>query len=86
MEHDPDLEVEIDEYKIGGYHPVHIGEIFLQRYIIIQKLGIGHFSTVWLAFDSFVSPNSRTPQYVALKVQKSKNKYYQAGCDEVNNL
>ena len=34
------------DYKIGGYHPVHVGEILLDRYIIIQKLGWGHFSTV----------------------------------------
>jgi len=23
------------DYKIGGYHPVHVGEILLDRYIII---------------------------------------------------
>lgn len=23
------------DYKIGGYHPVHVGEILLERYIII---------------------------------------------------
>ena len=25
----------IEDYKIGGYHPVHIGEILLERYVII---------------------------------------------------
>ena len=35
------------DYKIGGYHPVHVGEILLDRYIIIQKLGWGHFSCVF---------------------------------------
>ena len=53
------------DYKIGGYHPVHVGEILLDRYIIIQKLGWGHFSTVWLTKD--LKFNS----YVAIKVQKS---------------
>jgi serine/threonine protein kinase len=47
------------DYKIGGYHPIHVGEILLDRYIIIQKLGWGHFSTVWLTkdlkFDSYVA-------------------------------
>lgn len=53
------------DYKIGGYHPVHVGEILLDRYVIIQKLGWGHFSTVWLTKD--LKHNS----YVAIKVQKS---------------
>jgi len=50
------------DYKIGGYHPIHVGEILLDRYVIIQKLGWGHFSTVWLTKD--LKFNS----YVALKV------------------
>ena len=36
----------IEDYKIGGYHPVHIGEVLLKRYVVVQKLGWGHFSTV----------------------------------------
>ena len=55
----------IADYKIGCYHPIHVGEILLDRYVIIQKLGWGHFSTVWLTKD--LKFNS----YVALKVQKS---------------
>ena len=54
----------LPDYKIGGYHPVHVGEVFKDRYVIIQKLGWGHFSTVWLAKDK------KYDTYVALKVQK----------------
>jgi hypothetical protein len=47
------------DYKIGGYHPMHIGEVLINRYVIVQKLGWGHFSTVWLAkdikFNTFVA-------------------------------
>lgn len=50
------------DYKIGGYHPIHVGEILLDRYVIIQKLGWGHFSTVWLTKDLKYS------SYVAIKV------------------
>lgn len=25
----------LEDYKIGGYHPVHAGEIFLERYVIL---------------------------------------------------
>ena len=68
------------DYKIGGYHPVHVGEILLDRYIIIQKLGWGHFSTVWLTKD--LKFNS----YVAIKVQKSAQHYLEAAYDEVEIL
>ena len=36
----------LNDYKNDGYHPVHIGEILLERYLILQKLGFGHFSTL----------------------------------------
>jgi serine/threonine-protein kinase SRPK3 len=35
----------------GGYHRVLIGDKFNDRYLIVEKLGWGHFSTVWLAKD-----------------------------------
>ena len=50
------------DYKIGGYHCMHIGEVLVDRYVIIQKLGWGHFSTVWLAKDI------KYDTYVALKI------------------
>jgi serine/threonine-protein kinase SRPK3 len=52
----------IGDYKIGGYHAVHIGETLSNRYLIVQKLGWGHFSTVWLTKD--LQYNT----YVALKI------------------
>ena len=68
------------DYKIGGYHPIHVGEILLERYVIIQKLGWGHFSTVWLTKDLKYS------SYVAIKVQKSAQHYLEAAYDEVEIL
>ena len=38
-------------YRPGGYHPVHIGDIYRERYRVIHKLGHGTYSTVWLAHD-----------------------------------
>lgn len=35
----------------GGYYHVEIGEIFVDRYQVVKKLGWGHFSTVWLCWD-----------------------------------
>lgn len=48
-----DEEEEVQDYKKGGYHPVQLGDKFdNDRYIVCRKLGWGHFSTVWLAFDN----------------------------------
>jgi serine/threonine protein kinase len=45
---DDDIE-SFDDFAVDGYHPVHIGEIIDSKYLILKKLGWGHFSTVWLA-------------------------------------
>ena len=40
---------EFNDYKLDGYHPVFLSENFNNsKYCVIQKLGWGHFSTVWL--------------------------------------
>jgi serine/threonine protein kinase len=70
----------MEDYKVGGYHPVHVGEIYLNRYEIKQKLGWGHFSTVWLAKDL------KYNTYTAIKVQKSSQNYLEAAYDEVEIL
>lgn len=47
-----DEEEDLEDYKKGGYHPVNIGDRFDNgRYIVLRKLGWGHFSTVWLSLD-----------------------------------
>ncbi|CAG9313737.1 unnamed protein product [Blepharisma stoltei] len=68
------------DYRPGGYHPVHIGELFLNRYIVVQKLGWGHFSTVWLCKDT------KYGTYVAMKVQRSAPNYTEAAYDEIDLL
>ncbi|EPS63439.1 hypothetical protein M569_11342, partial [Genlisea aurea] len=70
-----------EDYRRGGYHAVRIGDAFKHgRYVVQRKLGWGHFSTVWLAWDTQKSI------YVALKVQKSAQHYTEAAMDEITIL
>lgn len=42
----------IEKYKRGGFHPIHLADTFKGgRYRILHKLGYGGFSTAWLARD-----------------------------------
>ena len=42
-----------DGYEKGGYHPVKIGDAYKDgRYVVLKKLGWGHFSTCWLCADT----------------------------------
>lgn len=68
-------------HSIGGYHPVAIGDVFHNsRYLVLRKLGWGHFSTVWLAKDL----KTNTP--VALKIVKSAQHYTETAHDEIKLL
>lgn len=42
------MEEGIQNYNIGGFHPVRLGEVYGNKYKIFQKLGYGRYSTVWL--------------------------------------
>lgn len=65
----------------GGYHPVSIGNTFKSgRYVVLRKLGWGHFSTVWLVHDRV------TDGLAALKIQKSATHYTEAARDEIRLL
>jgi serine/threonine protein kinase len=72
------------------------------RYVVIKKLGWGHFSTVWMVKDRRVVTNTQSPSaatnntnptvvsnqplFFALKVQKSAEHYTEAAMDEVELL
>uniref|UniRef100_A0A8I6WNP0 non-specific serine/threonine protein kinase n=1 Tax=Hordeum vulgare subsp. vulgare TaxID=112509 RepID=A0A8I6WNP0_HORVV len=68
-------------YGCGGYHVVRPDDNFKQgAYVMQSKLGWGHFSTAWLAWDT---AHSRS---VAVKVQKSAQHYSEAAMDEIKIL
>jgi serine/threonine protein kinase len=42
----------LTSYRPGGFHPVHLGDKFQdERYTVVNKLGYGSYSTVWLVRD-----------------------------------
>ena len=54
---------DLEKYGRGGYHPVHLGDKFCAgRYEVINKLGYGGCSTVWLCKDV------QKRNYVSVKV------------------
>uniref|UniRef100_A0A673LNV6 non-specific serine/threonine protein kinase n=1 Tax=Sinocyclocheilus rhinocerous TaxID=307959 RepID=A0A673LNV6_9TELE len=69
-----------NDYCKGGYHHVKIGALFNGRYHVIRKLGWGHFSTVWLAWDI------QGKRFVAMKVVKSAEHYTETALDEIKLL
>lgn len=82
---DPDTntadEEDSEDYCKGGYHPVQVGEQYKDgKYTVIQKLGWGHFSTVWLSRDN------TTGKHVALKVVRSAAHYTETALDEIKLL
>ena len=74
-------EEDSEDYCKGGYHPVHVGETYNNgRYVVVRKLGWGHFSTVWLSRDT------NTGKHVALKVVRSAAHYTETAIDEIKLL
>ncbi|XP_030640949.1 SRSF protein kinase 1a [Chanos chanos] len=69
-----------NDYCKGGYHHVKIGDLYNGKYHVIRKLGWGHFSTVWLAWDI------QEKRFVAMKVVKSAEHYTETALDEIKLL
>lgn len=65
FQYHPIDEVErLEKYHIGGYHPITIGDTLKDgRYQIVDKLGYGGYSTIWIARD-----RDAPRRYVAVKV------------------
>ncbi|KDQ13686.1 hypothetical protein BOTBODRAFT_55926 [Botryobasidium botryosum FD-172 SS1] len=71
----------VGDYQCGGYHHVQVWDTFAGgRYLVVRKLGWGHFSTCWLVKDS------QTQRHVAMKIVKSSAKYKQTALDEIDLL
>jgi serine/threonine-protein kinase SRPK3 len=42
---------DVERYRLGGFHPIHIGDILGGTFRVLHKLGFGGYSTVWLTRD-----------------------------------
>lgn len=74
-------EEDSEDYCKGGYHPVQVGETYNNgKYVVVRKLGWGHFSTVWLSRDT------TNGKHVALKVVRSAAHYTETAIDEIKLL
>ena len=69
-----------EDYVVGGYHRVMIGDIYDNRYRVVRKLGWGVYSTVWQCYDV------RREREIALKIQKSAPEYTNAAMNEIEIL
>ncbi|KAE8373171.1 hypothetical protein BDV26DRAFT_285358 [Aspergillus bertholletiae] len=55
-------------YRPRGFHPVYIGDVFNNRYKVLNKIGYGVYSTVWLVRDLQVAQSGLENKFRALKV------------------
>ncbi|KAJ5195299.1 uncharacterized protein N7498_008737 [Penicillium cinerascens] len=61
----------LPHYDTEHFYPVHIGDLFNDRYRVTGKLGYGAYSTSWLCRDLRL----RSQKYVVLKVSTSLPKF-----------
>ncbi|OAA34184.1 Protein kinase-like domain protein [Metarhizium rileyi] len=63
-----DIEEGTQMYCLGGLHPVYIGDVFNDRYKVLNKIGYGVYSTVWLVRDLKPAQSGPQNEFRALKV------------------
>lgn len=56
---------DIEQYRLGGHHPVNLDDVLSHHYKIVRKPGHGGFATIWLARAL------KESRYVAVKVLKA---------------
>ncbi|ERT00665.1 CMGC/SRPK protein kinase [Sporothrix schenckii ATCC 58251] len=66
------IEEGAEVYRTGGFHPVYIGDVYAGKYKILNKIGFGVYSTVWLVRDVTKSDNDER-RFRALKVLSAES-------------
>jgi len=70
----------LEFYEPGGYHPIMVDDLLYNRYWIVDKLGYGGYSTIWLARDD------KLDNYVAIKVNISHSSSSRRECEILRAL
>jgi hypothetical protein len=71
---------DVKDYNIGGYHPVFIGEVLQNRYILQRKISKTQYASLWQALDLKYSIN------VCIKIYKSAPYFNEVGLEEISIL
>ncbi|KAL1838626.1 hypothetical protein VTJ49DRAFT_2463 [Mycothermus thermophilus] len=74
-----DIDEGRDAYRPGWFHPVYIGDVYADKYHVLNKIGYGGYSTVWLVKD-LTKKGDDEHKYLAMKVLCA------VACDEKNPL
>lgn len=74
------LQDNAENYVIGAYHTCYIGEILNDRYVIIKKISMTQYSSLWSARDVLHSI------FVTIKIFKSAPNYNEIALEEVEKL
>lgn len=61
----------LERYRPGGYHPIMIGDMLHGQYHIVDKLGFGGYSTIWLA------RNTQLDRYIVVKAGVANSRPYE---------
>ena len=70
----------VKSYNIGGYHPIFIGEVLQNRYILKKKISQTQYSSIWQAKDLKYSIN------VCVKIYKAAPYFTEVGFEEIQIL
>lgn len=68
-----DIEEGRDVYRPGGFHPIYIGDVYHDKYKVLNKIGYGVYSTVWLARDLQASVVHRCVRSNALPIANKES-------------
>lgn len=73
-------DVDIERNGKYGNYPASIGEIMMSRYVLLEQLSSGNFSTIWLAQDT------KKQNTVVMKIKKNNKNYLEKAFYEIEVL
>ena len=73
---EPEEVENVNRYRPGGYHPTHIRDKFHNdKYVVVNKLGHGTSSTVWLAQNTLIDGEYDALKILTAEASKTTNEH-----------